>query len=411
MQVEEHGMSVSLTGAVEAESARAAESEQRASLRANPPMSGAALIAECASALRAAVALRPGIKLSESERDSLVQTLACEALSAHRRYHGSAPMTRASVGRTYLRESALGLLRQDRGWRDTLDGYRTRAERSHDLAPLFAGSVESVAPAAADDDAPADRGSGWLAVALNRERDRDPESDHVMPADLPALAGAVAVALTEALAVTGREAVAVTVAVRSACGEPLTEQAAEPGAASLRTLATRCGEGNALIAAGMSARDVATLTRAVADVELAERALMRRLRTALPVELESALTAAAAAVGATAATLRKQPRGPLPGPRSRVLNMRHPVRPVYGCATGPVPQSRPVAGNLAPDRRNAPHTSGLPAPVACMGNPAPACDTCGKVHPNRDQAHVEYVMGDSGEVYVGGPLHPTRSDV
>lgn len=313
---------------------------------AGVPLSGADLVRECASALRAYLRTRPGLKLSEGERQDLVQTLCADALTAHRKQHGRVPLTRGSVGRSYLLACAAGHLRQGREWRDTLDGYRTRAERERDLAPLVAGNVESVSEGEGEsgDDAPAaDVRGGWLAVALARERMRAGEDAlPVLPADLPALADALAAALSDALEASGKDRERIAVAVRSACGQSLASQAAEDGSPSLRTLATRAGEGAALIRAGFTARELATLTRAVADVESAERALMRRLRTSLDPATADLALAACAAVDAARVTLRNVPRGPLPGARRMVLNARPPVRPLYGCATASLPLSRPT---------------------------------------------------------------------
>src|SRR4051794_18871086 len=170
-----------LQEASEREAASAAtvkrESVKRDRLRV--ALSGAALMAEVDGAIASVLRTRPGLKLSETERDALAQVVACDALAAHAERmrtlstedaetRGTRAMLRSDVGRKYLAALTRGALKSREGWRDTLDGYRTRSERERGLAGAVAGSRESAE--SADAERPDGAPRSWLSVALDRER-------------------------------------------------------------------------------------------------------------------------------------------------------------------------------------------------------------------------------------------------
>lgn len=280
------------TRETESVSRERAARERAAADRLNPRMTGADLIRECESAL-AAVLKRSGRKVSADERMTLVQTLACDTLTAQRERYGDEPLRRSHVGRNYLSALARGHLKQERGWRDTLDGYRVRSERERGLAPLFAGSVESAAQRESE------RGDGeprgWLTVAIDRESERASETARRLPAVAPEHLRTLAETLCETLAdecgASAAERPLIRAAVLSACGIPLIRQS-ESERCSVSALKRRSRDGNAILRERLTARECSTLVRIAASESADEHRLMRALATSLSVETERLARAA-----------------------------------------------------------------------------------------------------------------------
>lgn len=320
------------------------------------------------------------VRLSPDERDALVSTVALAVMESHRAQHGREPLTRGSYGRNYVLSLVRGAIR-DRSYRDTLDGWRTRSAVRADDAPLIAGSVDSL-PADGDGDETERPTNGWLSHALTRESERTGEPLSPVAADAPALCGEVARILRDSLALTPRESGSVFVALTVAAGTSLSSLAAEPGTPSLRTLAGRSADGARILRERVPPRDLASAVRDAARRTVADYALRAAMRDGARV---SELAACAlAAIDSAARTYRRAPSGPLPGPRSRVLCFRAPVRPIYGCVP-PGPNVRPAEPvrewwrSPLPAMRNA-YGDSLPAVLAPVT--LPACPLCHSPHPH-----------------------------
>jgi hypothetical protein len=266
---------------------------------------------------------RSPVRLSETERDALAATVALAVLESHARQHPGRVLTRASYGRSYVLALTRGAVRE-RSYRDTLDGWRTRAEVAADRPATVAGSVDSL---------PADTGEsesgeserpagGWLSHALMRESERTGEEIAPVPADLPAIVGTVARLLAAEHALTPRETGSVYVALMVAAGNTLTTLAAENGAPSLRTLAGRSSDGAKLVRERIGARDLRAAVREAARQRVADYAL--RLAVSGRADLSEAARCALAAIERVRSTeseragYRMSAPGPVPAARVRI---------------------------------------------------------------------------------------------
>lgn len=370
-----------LTDAAERETERLNRSRSRVTHPNALPLSGASLMREITGALDA-VARERRLKLSADERDDLSQEVALVALTRHREHvrtlsdddrseRATDALTRGDVGRSYLRLLVSSALRDREGWRTTLVGYRSRAERLGGQSATLVGSRESAEHA---EHAHAESGEprGWLSRAIDAESARQST-----PSRLPAVAAADAVALAEPLSVVladecgvsdDRDRDRIRAAVESACGIPLIRQSERPGARSIATIKRDAAAGAALIRERLSARSLVVLVGIVADAESDERKLLRAARTTLDARTAQLADAAADAV-------------------ESVRNREYPRLRRTGSEAGYSSCSAEPLSRMSGPRYSSARRKVLTAPSVCA--------TCWKVHP------AGYPVG----------VHPVRSSL